>query len=177
MDQTEFEKTKLQQISDVAWLVRQGSERLGILSQGEQDRFTYITGHGPMITLQGEAEVRNHFGNVTLFEEKITDPMQRPDGVFVHGHLIDYPEPHVIEPGHADYNPDVPLFSKNAGSNIYYAAGFYVINFNKGWKWSNTPKWQTLTDYGFEGPFRTEMDAKHRMKQLNRERKQNAKKE
>jgi hypothetical protein len=173
MNQTEFEKTKLQQISDVAWLVHQGSERLGILSQGEQERFTYITGKD-MITLQGEAAVRKHFGNVTLFEEKISEPMQRPDGVYVHGHLIDYPEPFVIEPGHTDYNPDVPLFSKNAGSNIYYAAGFYVINFSKGWKWANSPKWSTLTDYGFEGPFRSEIDAKHRMKQLNRERKKNA---
>ena len=37
-------KTKLQQISDEAWLVRQGEKKLGILNKDVRDRFTYITG-------------------------------------------------------------------------------------------------------------------------------------
>ena len=37
-------KAKLQQISDVAWLVRQGANKMGILNKDVQDHYFYING-------------------------------------------------------------------------------------------------------------------------------------
>ena len=50
-----------------------------------------------------------------------------------------------------DYMDEIPLFAKTENSNVYYAAGWYAINFEKGWKHGNCPKLNTLITYGYEG--------------------------
>lgn len=159
-------KTMLQQISDVAWLVHQGEQKLGILNKDIQENFTYITGKD-FVSFNSENEVVHHFGNLSLFEEQITSPTHIQDKYYIRGFEVDYTEPFALEEGHPDYNSTVPLYTKIEGSTVYYAAGYYCINFEKGWKHAHGPKYSTLTKYGFEGPFRTELDARHRMKQLN----------
>ena len=52
---TNIEKTVLQQISDVAWLVHQGPNKLGILNKGVQENFTYITGK-ELLSFKNEVE-------------------------------------------------------------------------------------------------------------------------
>ena len=88
---------------------------------------------------------------------------------YIKGHKVDYPNPHPIDFGHPDYNPDVPLFSKTSDSDIYYAAGWYCIKFDKGWKHANGPKYSTIVNYGFEGPYKTEIECRQALKLLNKE--------
>jgi len=57
-------KTMLQQISDVAWLVHQGNQKLGILNKNAQERFTYITGKD-LVNFKDDHEVEEYFGNST----------------------------------------------------------------------------------------------------------------
>ena len=56
MTNSEFEKTKLQQISDVAWLVHQGNHKLGILNKDVQNHYTYITGK-ELVSFDNDNEV------------------------------------------------------------------------------------------------------------------------
>ena len=49
-------KASLQQISDVAWLVRQGKNKMGILNKDVQNHFFYING-SKGIALDNEEEV------------------------------------------------------------------------------------------------------------------------
>ena len=164
---TDLELTKLQQISDVAWLVNRGGERVGILNQNVQDNFIYISG-SDTVNFHGEAEVVNFFGNVKLFDEQINQPLVSPDKYYVKGFEIDYAEPHAVQEDEPGYDPALPLYTKLEGSEVYYAAGYYCIHFGKGWKHARAPKATTLYRYGFEGPFTTELEAKQRMKYLNR---------
>lgn len=164
------EKTMLQQISDVAWLVHQGEQRLGILNKDVQDHYTYITGK-EIVKFNGEEDVRSHFGNVSLFEERINEPAQKQDSYYIKGYEVGYAEPFVLDTDHPDYNEEVPLFTKIEGSDVYYAAGYYCINYGKGWKHANGPKYATLLKYGFVGPFKTELAARQRMKDLNKARR------
>lgn len=163
-------KTMLQQISDVAWLVHQGEEKLGILNQDIQGHYTYITGRD-LIKFDDEDEVKTHFGNITLFTEKIGTPLQTTEKFFIRGHEVDYEMPFALDKDHPDYDEALPLYTKIEGSDVYYAAGFYCINFEKGWKHAHGPKLATLTKYGFEGPFKTEDEMRQRLKVLNRLRR------
>ena len=163
-------KAMLQQISDVAWLVHQGEQRLGILNKDVQEQYTYITGK-EVVKFKGEDEVRDHFGNVYLFEERINEPAQKQDSYYIKGFEINYPEPFILDTDHPDYNKDVPLFTKIEDSDVYYAAGYYCINYGKGWKHASAPKFGTLEKYGYEGPFKTELDARQRMRQLNKQKR------
>ena len=65
----------------------------------------------------------------------------------------------------------MPLYTKTPDSDIYYAAGWYCINFDKCWKHGHGPKYSTLIKYGFRGPFKTEEECKIVLKQINKERK------
>lgn len=164
---TNYDLTKLQQISDVAWLVNKGGERIGILNQDIQDNFIYISGKDT-VNFQGEEAVKDYFGNIKLFEDQIDQPVTNPDKYYVRGLEIDYAEPYAVQEGDPGYDPALPLYTKLEGSEVYYAAGYYCIHFGKGWKHARAPKATTLYRYGFEGPFTTELEAKQRMKYLNR---------
>lgn len=159
-------KAMLQQISDVAWLVHQGEQKLGILNKDVQEHYTYITGK-ELLNFDCEDQVTEHFGNVKLFQEQITENIQKPSTYYIRGYEVDYAEPFALTEEHPDYEPNVPLYTKIEGSNVYYAAGYYCINFNKGWKHAHGPKYSTLTRYGFTGPYKTELEARQQMKKLN----------
>ena len=163
-------QTKLQQISDVAWLVHQGERKLGILNKDIQENYTYNTGK-ELVKFNNKSQAKQYFGNIKLFEEKIEEPAQRDEEFYIKGHLVDYPTPCAIDPTHVDYNEQLPLYTKIDGSDVYYSAGYYCINFEKGWKHAHGPKLATLEKYGFEGPFRTECEMRQRLKVLNRMRK------
>lgn len=166
------DKTKLQQISDEAWLVRQGDKKLGILNKDVTERYTYIT--GKTITLfDDDVEVREHFGNIKLFEEQIITPTSKPDEFFIKGHKVDVSNPIPVEVNDPNYREDVPLYLKTETSDVYYAAGWYCINFDKAWKHGHGPKYQTLTQYGFKGPFKTKEECRAMLKKLNKEKRLN----
>lgn len=170
MTKQDYEKAMLQQISDVAWLVRQGDKKLGILNKDVQEKYFYINGK-ELVEFNHDKEVQAHFGNVKLFDEQITDSAQQQDTYYIRGYAVDYPDPYALEEGHPDYNPLLPLYTKIEGNRVYYAAGYYCINFEKGWKQANGPKLATLEKYGYEGPFKTEMEMRQRLRALNKERR------
>jgi len=142
---TQKNKAQLQQISDVAWLVRQGPRKLGILNKDIQEHYFYITGK-EFVTLDNQDEVTDYFGNINLFEEQIEVQENFIEEFYIKGHKVDYANPFPIDFGHPDYNSDVPLYSKTSDSDIYYAAGWYCIKFDKGWKHANSPKYSTLVN-------------------------------
>lgn len=160
-------KTKLQQISDVAWLVQRGEKKLGILNKDVQEKYFYITGKN-LLKFEDDSEVADHFGNIKLFDDQINSKYQRDEEFYINGFLIDYPTPFAIEEDDPDYREDLPLYTKIEGNKIYYAAGYYCINFEKGWKQAYGPKLATLEKYGYEGPFRTEIEMRQRLRQLNK---------
>lgn len=62
------------------------------------------------------------------------------------------------------YNPlynvrkKLPIYAKSTKSKSQYCAGYYVIQFRKGWVKSFCPKLITLERYPFQGPFKTEIE-------------------
>jgi hypothetical protein len=174
MGKVDYNKTMLQQISDVAWLVHQGENKLGILNKDVQDHYFYITGK-ELLQFDNDNQVQEHFGNVKLFEEQIGTSAKIQDTYYIGGYAVDYPDPFAIEEGHPDYNPDLPLYSKIEGNTVYYSAGYYCINFEKGWKQANSPKLATLEKYGYEGPFKTELEMRQRLRYLNKQKREVAK--
>jgi hypothetical protein len=166
-------ETKLQQISDVAWIVQRGTHRMGILNKDVQNHYTFISGKSIEV-FGSDDEVRNHFGNIRLFEDKLDQELIRKDGVYIRGHLVDYLDPVLVEETDPNYRHDLPLYLKSVGSDVYYAAGWYCINFERGWKQAHSPKLSTLLQYGFTGPFRTNSESREEMKRLNRNRRNNA---
>jgi hypothetical protein len=166
------EKTVLQQISDVAWLVHQGPAKLGILNKDVQEHYTYITGK-ELVKFNDQDAVVEHFGNMNLFNEIVNNSTKTSERIFIKGFEVDHDNPIIIDSTHPDYRDDLPVYAKIEGKGIYYAAGYYCINFEKGWKKSRGPKLATLDRYGYEGPFKTELEMRQRLKELNKRKRKN----
>ena len=71
-------QTKLQQITEEAWLVTRGDKKLGILNEDVQGRYFYITGKSVKL-FDDDLATAKYFGNVNLFTETINEPTSKKD--------------------------------------------------------------------------------------------------
>tara|TARA_B100002019_G_C21218316_1_gene573206 strand:+ start:125 stop:613 length:489 start_codon:yes stop_codon:yes gene_type:complete len=62
-----------------------------------------------------------------------------------------------------DVKRKLPLFTKSQNSKSLYCAGFYIIEFEKGWVKSFCPKLITIEKYNYEGPFHTKIEMKNKL--------------
>jgi hypothetical protein len=72
------------------------------------------------------------------------------------------------------YNPmydvkrKLPLFTKSEKSKSLYAAGYYVVKFEKGWVKSFCPKLITVERYTTKGPFKSELEMRQELSRVNK---------
>lgn len=83
-------------------------------------------------------------------------------------HVYGYPVPK-IETFKTQERENLPCFTKTPTSKVFFAAGYYGINFdNGGWMEAFTPKLSTLRKYEYIGPFKTATDAQIAIKRKQR---------
>ena len=63
-----------------------------------------------------------------------------------------------------DVKRKLPLFTKSNKSKSAYCAGYYIIQFDKGWVKSFCPKLITIERYNFKGPFKTEIEMRQELR-------------
>jgi hypothetical protein len=67
-----------------------------------------------------------------------------------------------------DVKRKLPLFTKSDKSKSAYCAGYYIIEFEKGWVKSFCPKLITIERYESKGPFKTEIEMRSELSRVNR---------
>ena len=163
----EYEKTVLQQISDVAWLVRENTGKLGILNQDETQNYVYLS-NDKMVSFDDKNEVVEHFGNIDLFNNFVTDDKEEEYTLYINGFAATYKDPITLD---IDYENGLPMYTKIEGSDIYYVAGFYCVNYKKRWKIVDNPKLSTILKYEYVGPFKTAREGRAKLKELLKKEK------
>lgn len=152
---------KLKPITERSWLVlTDAMDRVGILSE-QHDKLVLLIKDGKTI-FKNRSEIVEFF-NEDIFDNIVVDHKKEVKEYFVSGFPADADNPH--EP---DVEHELPIYSKTETSETYYAAGYYCINFPKGWLTAFCPKAQTLTKYGYDGPYKTESDMKLAYAKLRR---------
>lgn len=66
-----------------------------------------------------------------------------------------------------DVKRKLPMFTKNSRSKSLHAAGYYIIHFEHGWVTSFCPKVVTLDSNEFQGPFKTKLEMRERLRKVN----------
>jgi hypothetical protein len=67
-----------------------------------------------------------------------------------------------------DVKRKLPLFTKSDKSKSLYCAGYYIIQFDKGWVKSFCPKLITVERYTNKGPFKSEIEMRQELSRVNR---------
>jgi hypothetical protein len=145
------------------WIVEQDENKVGVLKLTEQKKFVFSS-KDTITVFDNKKKLFEAFGNNFFVAKKKKEEEVIDVDRDVHGYLT----------SSVPYNPmydvknHLPLFTKSNKSKSVYCAGYYIIKFDKGWVKSFCPKLITIERYQYEGPFKTEMEMKHRLNNANR---------
>lgn len=149
-------------VPNQVWIVEDQGTKLGTLNK-EKKGYAFFR-NGVKTQLHNLSEVKAQFGS-ELFKETVDniDSVKATDSRHVH----DYPCN--SKPYSPVYNikKRLPIYSKSSKSKSFYCAGYYIIQFKKGWVKSFCPKLITLERYPFHGPFKSECEMKIVLNQVN----------
>lgn len=68
-----------------------------------------------------------------------------------------------------DAKQALPMYTKTQKSKCYYAAGYYIIQFDFAWAPAFCPKVITLKRNEFRGPYHTQMEMKQQLRLHNKD--------
>jgi hypothetical protein len=119
---------------------------------------------------QSDKVAKNKADQVEIPKVAQSEPKKKKDEevIDVDRDVHGYPTSSVPYNPMYDVKNHLPLFTKSNKSKSVYCAGYYIIKFDKGWVKSFCPKLITIERYQYEGPFKTEMEMKHRLNNANR---------
>lgn len=158
---------KLKPITEGSWLVLGDTEetRIGLLSEVRNEYVLMVRGEKRKFI---DRKAVNNYFSEDVFQNVVeteSDAEVKRD-YYINGYPVDFDSPNeVILKGN-----NLPLFSKKATSNVYYAAGYYCVNFPKNWVAGYCPKLSTLENYEYQGPFKTEHEMRLVLTRLRKEK-------
>ncbi len=149
-------------IDNKFWIVEADGEKVATLRKNEDDRFVMSNEEGIEV-FDNKESLTKKFGK-GFFVAKIVKESSNNMPNEVHGYGTS------TSPHNAmfDIRKKLPLFTKSEDSKSLYCAGYYVIRFDKGWVKSFCPKLITLQRYEYQGPFKTEIEMKQVLANVNK---------
>lgn len=143
------------------WIVEDEGIRIGTLSKDE-DKFIFSK-KGEVSFYKNESQLKKQFGK-NFLTAVISKPFNLIDKKEVNG----YPTKNIPYNSTYDINRKLPLFTKSEKSKSFYCAGYYLIKFNKLWLKSFCPKLITIERNEFIGPFKTDLEMRAALSNVNR---------
>jgi hypothetical protein len=141
-------------IDNKFWVIEKDGEMLGTLRKNEENKFV-LSNHTVFEIHNNKESLTKKYGK-NFFAVKIVKEARNSLPNEVHG-FPSKPNPYNSM---YDVRRKLPLFTKSDDSKSLYCAGYYIIQFNKGWTKAFCPKLITLQRYPYKGPFKTEENMK-----------------
>lgn len=142
------------------WIVENNDQRVGVLSQTE-DNLVYSCHDGTKFFKNTKA-FRNSLGGDINWVSSETVSTN------IESEIYGYPTSSTPYNSMYDIKRKLPLFTKSNKSKSLYCAGYYVIQFDKGWVKSFCPKLLTVERYTSHGPFKTEIEMRQELSRVNK---------
>jgi len=147
-------------LKDKFWIIENDEQRIGTMSWND-DRYMFSTS-GETCFFDNKRDMKQKFGADIIWTEVTTSNNNIPDelDLIVHGFKTS------VKPYNTMYDVKrkLPLFTKSNKSKSAYCAGYYIIEFEKGWVKSFCPKLITIERYNSKGPFKTEMEMRSELR-------------
>jgi hypothetical protein len=137
-------------VPNKSWIVEDDGIKLGTLNK-EKKGFSFYR-KGVKINIKDVNEISQQL-IINTSEDKKSKTKSEPS-------LEVYDYPTASKPHNPVYNivKRLPIYAKSSKSKSLYCAGYYIIQFRKGWVKSFCPKLITLERYPYQGPFKTELE-------------------
>ena len=139
------------------WIVEENGNKVGTLSAAEEC-YTYSCASGVEV-FSNFGQLKEKLGKVNRTAGDATPENDKE----VHN----YPTSCVPYNPMYDVKNKLPLFTKSNKSKSLYCAGYYCIEFEKGWVKSFCPKLITIERYNYSGPFKTDIEMRTELSRVN----------
>jgi hypothetical protein len=150
-------------LKDKFWIVESNEQRIGTMSWND-DRYMFNS-RGETCFFDNKRQMKKKFGTDIVWNDITPTVVEEETQAFtVHGF------PSSVKPYNTMYDVKrkLPLFTKSDKSKSAYCAGYYIIQFEKGWVKSFCPKLITVERYKYCGPFKTELEMRQELSRANR---------
>lgn len=150
-------------IPNKEWVVTENQQKVGAITK---DKKGYHFIHkGRAVGFKSLNDLKTQLG-IELFEESF----RKTSGDIDSKSYVIYEYPCSSKPYEPVYSvkEKLPLYAKSAKSKSRYCAGYYIIKFRKGWVKSFCPKLITLQRYPYHGPFKSELEMKVALNNMNK---------
>jgi hypothetical protein len=139
------------------WIVTDGKEKVGNV---------IADGSGFEVKLNGN---KTHYKNTTSIKKKTNIEFESIQKIDKSAHNLPfkvYPTTSRVYNSILDIKRKIHLFTTSTNSKCYHAAGWYVINQGSEPKVTFCPKYIFIQRYPYQGPFKSEEDAKKMINSL-----------
>jgi hypothetical protein len=150
-------------LKDKFWIIENNEERIGTMSWND-DRYMFSNSKGTCF-FDNKRQMKKQFGSDIVWNDITPNYINNSnENYIVHGF------PTSVSPFNTMYDVKrkLPLFTKSDKSKSAYCAGYYIIQFDKGWVKSFCPKLITIERYNFKGPFKSEIEMRQELSRANR---------
>lgn len=141
-------------VDGVLWVVEEAGRKVGTLHKKEGNKYILSSYNGEYY-FNKKSEITKQFGS-DFFLRGIKTTVSSINTNDCYG----YPTRWTPCNGMYDVRRKLPLFTKSNQSKSLFCAGHYIIKFPKNWVRSFCPKLITIERYPYEGPFKTEEEAR-----------------
>tara|TARA_E500000305_G_scaffold29301_1_gene22344 strand:+ start:665 stop:1162 length:498 start_codon:yes stop_codon:yes gene_type:complete len=147
------------------WILESNGEKVGTICRQEDRRYMFSCSDGTRI-FDTQQQLQKNFNGDWMWGSTISAPKEENENE--DNSVYDYPSKFKPFNMVFDVKRKLPLFNKSKKSKSLYCAGYYIIQFEKGWVRSYCPKLLTLDSYPFKGPFRTSLEMKTELSNANK---------
>lgn len=147
-------------INDKFWIVEDLGVRVGTLSK-DGDGFL-LSKKGEVVFFKDEQQLKKKFGKNFLSDKVNALTIDKENNIY------GYPCKTEAYNSMYDIKRKLPLFTKSEKSKSVYCAGYYLIKFNVNWLKSFCPKLITVERNEYLGPFKTEIEMRASLANVNR---------
>ena len=147
------------------WILESNGEKVGTICRQEDRRYMFSCSDGTRI-FDTQQQLQKNFSGDWMWGSTISAPKEEKENE--DNSVYDYPSKFKPFNMVFDVKRKLPLFNKSKKSKSLYCAGYYIIQFEKGWVRSYCPKLLTLDSYPYKGPFRTSLEMKTELSNANK---------
>jgi hypothetical protein len=148
-------------LKDKFWIVEDKGDKVGTLSVND-DLFVFSNGSETKV-FPDIGNFKKHYGVDIVF----SDAKIKEESIVSEKEVSGYPTSCNPYNTMYDVRRKLPLFTKSTKSKSLYCAGYYIIEFDKGWVKSFCPKLITIERYNYKGPFTTDIEMRQELSRVN----------
>ena len=145
-------------IKDKFWIMESNGQKLGTLQKEESNGWIFLSKNHEKEVFHTKDSLYKKFGD-KIFANEITVPVKDDK----ENEATSW-EVHSFPVNQKPFNPifdvqkKLPIYTKAKKSKSQFCAGYYIIDFPKGWRKAYCTKLITLQRYDFKGPIKTKIE-------------------